>query len=94
MTKKREWRSACRYEMKNAASKEAKAKTLISKSVLKSLPEGTIEIGRTFQKQLAGKDFKSELYELKGFIGTDMNLELQSSLDYILKNEEDFYDLC
>ena len=71
-------------------TKEAQAKILISKSILKSIPQETIEIGQTFRKQMAGKDFESELYELKGFIGTDMNLELQSSLDFILKNEEGF----
>ena len=71
-------------------TKETQTKTLISSSVLKSIPKDKVEIGKTFRKQLAGKDFESELYELKGFIGTDMNLELQSSLDYVLKNEEGF----
>ena len=71
-------------------TKETQANTLISSSILKSLPEETVEIGRTFRKQVAGKDKELELHELKGFIGTDMNLELQSSLDFVLKNEEAF----
>ncbi|MEZ4942962.1 MAG: adenylate/guanylate cyclase domain-containing protein [Saprospiraceae bacterium] len=71
-------------------TKEADATILISKSILKSLPEETVDIGKVIRKQLAGKDFESELYEVKGFLKTDMNLELQSSLDLILKNEEQF----
>lgn len=71
-------------------TKEAQAKILLSESVLKGLPEETVEIGRTYRKQLAGKDYESELHELKGFIRTDMSLELQSSLAYVLKNELGF----
>ena len=71
-------------------TKETKTQTLISKSLLKTLPPNTLEIGRNFQKQLAGKKNKTDLYELIGFAELDMNLELQSSLDYILKNEAGF----
>lgn len=65
-------------------------KILISDAVLGNLPEGKIAIGKTCKQQLAGKDFESELYEVRGFIGMDMNLELQSSLDHVLKNEGRF----
>ncbi|MBX2873618.1 MAG: 2Fe-2S iron-sulfur cluster binding domain-containing protein [Saprospiraceae bacterium] len=71
-------------------TKETQAKTLISKSILEGLPAGTIEIGRTFSKHLAGKEAPFELYELKGFVGADIYLELQSSLDFVLKNELGF----
>ena len=71
-------------------TKEAKAKTLISKSILEGLPEGTLDIGRTIVKCLAGKESPFELFELNGFVGVDMNLELQSSLDFVLKNEVGF----
>ncbi|MEM7105663.1 MAG: adenylate/guanylate cyclase domain-containing protein [Bacteroidota bacterium] len=71
-------------------TKETKTKTLISNALLQNLPENTVEIGKTFKKQFAGKDYESEFVELRGFIGTDMNLEIQSSLDYVLKNEERF----
>ena len=71
-------------------TKETQSTILISNSVYKSVPEGDIEIGGVYRKQLAGKDHESQLYELKGFTQPDMNLELQSSLDFILKNEEQF----
>lgn len=71
-------------------TKAAQVKTLVSKAVLRSLPEGMVKTGKVLRKQLDGKDFESELYELKGFVKTDINLELQSSLDLILKNEEGF----
>ena len=71
-------------------TKETQSKTLISKSILEGLPDGTLEIGRTFTKLLAGKTMPIELYELKDFAGVDINLQLQSSLDYVLKNELGF----
>jgi class 3 adenylate cyclase/hemoglobin-like flavoprotein len=71
-------------------TKESKTRVLISNPVLRSLPEDTVEIGKSFKKLLAGKEYESEIYEVKGFIETDMNLELQSSLDIILKKEDRF----
>ena len=71
-------------------TKKVKAKTLISESIRQNLPADTVEIGRSFSIQLAGKEEESQLHELKDFIGTDVNLELQSSLDYVLKNEKRF----
>lgn len=71
-------------------TKVTQTKTLISKAVLKSLPEGTLATGRVFHRQLEGTDHETELHELKGFVHTDINLELQSSIDFILKNEERF----
>lgn len=71
-------------------TKAAGVRILISRAVLQSAPEDSLHIGKVIQKQLDGKDFPSELFELKGFVETDMNLELQSSLDFILKNEEQF----
>ncbi|TNE65445.1 MAG: 2Fe-2S iron-sulfur cluster binding domain-containing protein [Bacteroidetes bacterium] len=71
-------------------TKEAGATILISNSILKSLPKDSLKIGKSFSKQLAGKDFETELFEVTGFTKPDMNLELQSSLDLILQNEERF----
>lgn len=71
-------------------TKETKTTTLISKAVLKSLPQGMIKTGEVIRRQLEGKDIETELYELQGFTHTDINLELQSSLDFLLKNEDRF----
>ena len=71
-------------------TKAYQAKILVSHAVLKSIPDNTVETGQSFRKLLAGKEIETELHEIKGFVGVDMNLELQSSLDFILKNEERF----
>lgn len=71
-------------------NKEFNTAILLSENVKNSIPVGTLEFGRSFTTQLAGKEDISNLFELKGFIEPDMNLELQSSLDFILKNEEQF----
>ncbi|PHN04102.1 adenylate/guanylate cyclase domain-containing protein [Flavilitoribacter nigricans] len=73
-----------------ACNKEFQTNILLSEQVVRGLPENTLEIRSIFEKQLEGKDQIYKLYELKGFTEPDMNLELQSSLDYILKNEEEF----
>jgi len=73
-------------------NKTAKTKILISESVLKGLPKDTLEIGKTFQDQMAGHEHETKLYELKGFKELDVQLELQRSLDYLLQNEEEFAD--
>lgn len=71
-------------------TKETKTKILLSRSVVKSISGDILELGQTFKKQLEGKDIETELFELKGFVQTDINLELQSSLDFILRHEEQF----
>jgi class 3 adenylate cyclase/hemoglobin-like flavoprotein len=73
-------------------NKVAKTNVLISDSIFKGLPEGTLEIGETFSDQMAGHDHQTKLYELKGFKEMDIQLELQRSLDYLLRNEELFAD--
>lgn len=71
-------------------NKIAETSILISDSVLKGMPENTIEIGKKFSSQMAGHEHQTKLYELKGFKEMDIQLELQRSLDYLLRNEEDF----
>ncbi len=71
-------------------TKETKAPILLSDSILKSVPKETLSIGRSFEIQLNGKSGHSLLHELKGFSKMDIQLELQSSLDFILRNEEKF----
>jgi len=73
-------------------NKNAKTKILISDSILKGIPEGTLEIGNTFKDQMSGHEHETILYELKGFKELDIQLELQRSLDYLLRNEEEFAD--
>jgi class 3 adenylate cyclase/hemoglobin-like flavoprotein len=71
-------------------TKEVDSKTLISDSVFKSLPEGTLRIGRSFKKMLRGHEHETTIHELIGFSDLDIQLELQSSLEYLLRNEDEF----
>jgi hemoglobin-like flavoprotein len=73
-----------------AFTKNVKSNTLISDSVLRSLPENTIEIGETYKEKLRGHDHETLLHELIGFTQLDIQLELQSSLEYLLQNEDEF----
>ncbi|MDR5589907.1 adenylate/guanylate cyclase domain-containing protein [Christiangramia sp. SM2212] len=73
-----------------AYNKEVDGRILISEAIFKSLPEGTFEIGREFTTQFAGHEHNSKLYELKGFQETDMQLELQRSLEYLFTNKDEF----
>ncbi|UKM65939.1 2Fe-2S iron-sulfur cluster-binding protein [Flavobacteriaceae bacterium GSB9] len=73
-------------------NKIAKTNILISDSIFKGLSEATVEIGETFNQQMAGHEHLTRFHELKGFKEIDIQLELQRSLDYLLRNEEDFAD--
>lgn len=73
-------------------NKIAGTNVLISDSIFNGLPEGTVEIGETFNTQMAGHDHTTKFHELKGFKEMDIQLELQRSLDYLLRNEEEFAD--
>ena len=71
-------------------NKEVNSNILVSNSVLKSLPQESLDIGRTFKNQMAGHDHETTLHELKGFKEMDIQLELQRSLDVLLRNEDIF----
>ena len=71
-------------------TKEVDSNTLISDSVLRSMPEGTLQVGKTFRKMLKGHDHETTIHELIGFSDIDIQLELQSSLEYLLRNEDEF----
>ena len=71
-------------------NKEAHTNILISDSVFKGIPSDTLNIGRSFTNQMAGHDYDTVLHELFGFKDMDIQLELQQSLDYLLRNEDTF----
>ena len=62
----------------------------MSRSVYRNTDKEALEIGRTFDAELAGKDRKVVLHELLGFKKMDLQLELQSSLHLLLKDEDKF----
>ena len=71
-------------------TKETESGILISESVYKSLPEGHLKINKIMNRNLRGKEKSFDLFELVDFSKPDIHLELQSSLDYILQNAEQF----
>ena len=74
------------------ATKETDSDLLISESVRKAIPDGVLELGETFHKELAGVDELTTVHEVLGFAGVDVSLELQSTLDLLMQNEEEFAD--
>lgn len=79
--------TASRIESYN---KEVNTSILISDSIYRGVPKGTLAIGQEFSNQMAGHERQTKIYELKGFKEMDIQLELQHSLDYLLRNEEEF----
>lgn len=71
-------------------NKNSGTRILISQSVLRSVPEGTFDLGKEFNTQFAGHEHDSKLYELKGFKEIDIQLELQSSMDFLFTNKDEF----
>jgi len=63
---------------------------LISESTLKGVPKETLNLGKSFVKKMKGIENAVKLYALNGFSQTDINLELQSSLDFIMADTVDF----
>ncbi|MUP47428.1 2Fe-2S iron-sulfur cluster binding domain-containing protein [Gramella sp. BOM4] len=71
-------------------NKDVGTRILISKSVLKSVPEDTFELGKEFNTKFAGHEHESSLYELIGFKELDIQLELQSSMDFLFTDKDEF----
>ncbi|WP_186755912.1 adenylate/guanylate cyclase domain-containing protein [Echinicola salinicaeni] len=63
---------------------------LVSKVFMDNLPEKTAKVGKKTKVSLKGKQEEFELFEIKGFAHFDTNLEVQASLDLLLKNEDRF----
>lgn len=63
---------------------------LISESTLKGVPKEILNLGKSFVKKMKGIENAVKLYALNGFSQTDINLELQSSLDFIMADTVDF----
>ncbi|MCF7568140.1 2Fe-2S iron-sulfur cluster-binding protein [Sabulilitoribacter arenilitoris] len=71
-------------------NKKALSSILISDSILKGIPADTLDIGRSFSSQMDGHNHETIIHELLGFQNVDIQLELQQSLDFLLKNEDVF----
>ena len=66
---------------------------LISDTVYENVDTDKMVVGKNFLNKLAGKDDPLTLYELIGFKDMDLQLELQSSMNIMLKDEEGFANI-
>jgi len=73
-----------------AKTKEIESKILVSQDFWKHLPKDLLKRREKIESNLRGKKNKMKLYGIIGFNKPDMNLEVQSSLSLLLKNEEEF----
>jgi len=71
-------------------TKETGTNILISDKVLKCVPQGTLKTGKSFNEKLRGHEHETVFHELLGFAELDVQLELQSSLEFLLRNRESF----
>ena len=63
---------------------------LVSETFLGNIPDNTLEIGLELMVNLKGKDEIIPVYEILGFQQPDTNLEVQATLDLLLKDETAF----
>ena len=63
---------------------------MISKSIRKNIADGILEYGKEYETFFKGVEKRSEITEVKGFVEMDLQLELQSSLNVMLKDQDDF----
>ena len=70
-------------------TKETKSRILIAGAVQKAFKNKELDTPKKHKVILRGKEKAMHLYEFKGFTKLDINLELQASLDYLLKREEE-----
>lgn len=74
-------------------TKEIGTDILMSETVLNNLPEGLLNLGNTFEQMLPGLSKKTVMIEIKDFANMDLQLQLQSSLNILLKDEDAFAKL-
>jgi class 3 adenylate cyclase len=73
-----------------AQNKNLNTRLLVSDDFVTRFPDGVLEKGLTNSVIVKGKDEAITVHEILGFIEPDTHLEVQATLDLILKNEEDF----
>jgi len=73
-----------------AQTKKVGTRILISETTHRNLVKKDLLLGECYSAMLAGKDARIEFYELLGFKGVDLALELQASLHLMLQQEDRF----
>jgi len=73
-----------------SVNKELGTTLLVSDDFLSNFPENTLKTGLTSTVKLKGKEMAMKVHEILDFVEPDTNLEVQATLDLLLKNEDDF----
>lgn len=73
-------------------NKELGTKLLVSDDFFSNFPEGILSKGIGDSVRVKGKKDEIVVHEVVGFKEPDTNLEVQATLDQILKNEDEFAD--
>ncbi len=71
-------------------NKTLNTKLLVSDEFLSHFPNGVLQKGISDVVKVKGKEDALHVHEIKGFKEPDTNLEVQATLDMILKNETEF----
>jgi len=71
-------------------TKETDCNVLISEAIRKNLPKDKVVIEKSFKHLVKGIDNPLSLHYVTDFSSMDINLELQSTLDFLMSNEESF----
>lgn len=71
-------------------TKNAKTDILVSNHVLKRIPKHLLDVGKTYEAYLSGVSQKTIMTEISDFTEMDLQLELQSSLNMMLDDEDKF----
>lgn len=71
-------------------NKELETRLLVSDEFLSNFQEGILKKGLSTTVKVKGKHEPLSLHEILGFLEPDTNLEVQSTLDVILKDEVEF----
>ncbi len=71
-------------------TKNVESKILISQEFLDRLPPDLLQLGRAVDTNLRGKTEETTLHEVVKFAQPDISLEVQATLDLLLKNEDRF----
>lgn len=73
-----------------ALNKELGTTLLVSDEFLNNFPDKILNTGLVSTVSLKGKESDIKVHEVLGFIEPDTNLEVQATLDLLLKNEDAF----
>ena len=71
-------------------NKDLNTTLLVSDEFLSNFPDNVLKVGLSSKVKLKGKESDIKVHEVLDFVEPDTNLEVQATLDLLLKNEDRF----